>query len=116
MKAAFALLIAAGCAESHALGPEAPCEEAGYAIASRAEECSGDAEYAAGLQAQFAEAYTCVEPQLPDPLQERDLFECALVLRNIACELANEYGDDLNAWLQSSPVCAAITVPVGGAG
>ena len=34
-----------------------------------------------------------------------DAFACALVIRDVACELAVEAGDDLDAWLAFSPSC-----------
>lgn len=115
MRPAVLLLAATGCYESHALPPEAVCEEAGFAIAARTEECTGDSELGADRQEAFDAAYTCVLPPLNAPEDEQDLYECGLVLRNLACELVLEYGDDLDRWLQSSDACLAITEPAGGA-
>ena len=103
------IFAAAGCA--HALPEEQPCIEVSTAIGARTEQCTGDTELALQRMDAFEADYTC---DLPDEIpeeNERDLYECALVVRNIACELALEYGDDLDAWLSSSPTCGALLEP-----
>lgn len=98
-----------GCA--HELPPEQPCLEVGYAIAARTEECTGDVDLAVSREEAFDAAYACTPPPLDAPEQENHLYTCALTVRNLACELALEHGDDLDAWLASSPVCRTILVP-----
>lgn len=105
---AFASLLA-GCA--HELPPDQACLEIGYAIAARTEACDGDAEGAVDRLEAFESDYVCTVPELIEPAQERDLFGCSLVLRNLACELVLDYGDDLDAWLASSPVCDTLVDP-----
>lgn len=100
---------AAACA--HDLPPEQACIEVGYALAARTEDCTGDADLGVSRQEAFEVEYVCSLPELLAPEYERDLFNCALVVRNLACELAVDYGDDLALWLDSSPVCALILDP-----
>ncbi len=114
MMRALPLLLLAGCLERLELPPETACIEAGYAIGARTEECTGDSELGAERIEQYEADYTCVNPDLIAPEYELGLFECGLVMRNLACELVTEYGDDLDLWLRSSDACAAITDPVGG--
>lgn len=103
-----------GCLERLELPPETACIEAGYAIGARTEECTGDSELGAARIEAFEAEYDCVNPTLANPSDEVGLFECGLVMRNLACELVTEYGDDLDQWLRSSDACGAITDPVGG--
>ncbi len=108
--AAALALCAAACTAD--LPPEQPCDEVGYAIAARYEQCTGDAVAATVIYDAYVEQITC---QVQDfPLKNENggasevAYECALVTRNLACELAIEYGDDLAAWLATSPVCDAL--------
>ena len=89
------------------------CREVGYAIASRTEACTGDAAVAEARFRAFEGAYTCVEIEADTgvPYGEvapQDLYACPLAIRNLPCELALRYGDDLDAWLTASPVCALV--------
>lgn len=108
MRAAFVLLLV-GCA--HDLPDEQACLEVGWAIAARTSECEGDAELGAERFEAFEAAYTCQASSDPAVDLELALYECPLVLRNLACELVVTYGDDLTAWLSSSPACAALLEP-----
>jgi hypothetical protein len=96
---------------AHELPAEQACLEVGYAIASRTEACTGDVDVAVARQEAFTAAYACDLPPLASPEQENHLYTCALTVRNLACELALEHGDDLDAWLASSPVCDRILDP-----
>lgn len=107
-------LLALGCLESRTLPQETACIEAGYAIGARTEECTGDSELGAARIERFEADYECVNPTLEYPEEELLYFECGLVIRNLACELVVEYGDDLDRWLRSSDACGVITDPVGG--
>jgi hypothetical protein len=125
------LLAATGCASLHALPPEQPCLEAGYAISSRTFECTGDADLANARYHQFEREYDCVD--LPEwhlatgtmgsriegdtgalPFDPQDAFHCAFAIRQLACELVEAYGDDLEQYLASSDACAWV-VKQGGA-
>jgi hypothetical protein len=125
------MLAATGCATLHALPREQPCHEAGYAISSRTFECTGDADLANARYRQFEADYECV------PLAEwhldtgtegsriegdtggltllpQDSFHCAFAIRQLACELVEAYGDDLDQYLASSDACGWV-VKKGGA-
>ena len=86
------------------------CQEVGYAIASRTQTCTGDADAAEARYTRFEEDYTCVEVDPSDTggVRAEDLYACPLAIRNLACELVDDYGDDLDAWLGASPVCALL--------
>jgi hypothetical protein len=103
------VLLVGGCA--HALPEEQPCLEVGTALGARTEQCTGDRELALQRLEAFEEAYDCDLPEGPAFEVQSPLYECALVVRHLACELAVEYGDDLEAWLDSSPTCGMILVP-----
>jgi hypothetical protein len=102
-------LLAAGCA--HGLPEEQPCLEAGYAIGARSEACGVDAAVAVERIERLEAEYACTIPAGLTIEQENPLYECALVTRNLACELVVEYGDDLDRWLGSSSACPAILEP-----
>lgn len=89
------------------------CQEVGYAIAARTQECTGDGDLAEARYEAFEAAYTCVEVDPddtagPDGVRPEDLFACPLAIRNVACELADTWDDDLDAWLDASPMCALL--------
>jgi hypothetical protein len=107
------LLWLAACTRS--LPEDQLCKEIGYAIAGRTEECTGDRELASARFEAFEERYTCApfdpEPKGEDtesPIAPEDLFHCPLAIRNLPCELVEQYGDDLSAYLTASPICATI--------
>lgn len=106
-----ALLAGCGVAE---LPVEQPCVEVGYAIAARYEQCTGDAVGAIELFEEFQARAECRVEDFPlrDEHGEPSpvAYECALVTRNLACELAESYAEDLSAWLGSSPVCDELLV------
>lgn len=104
----LALPLVASCATT--IEPDAFCKEVGYAIAGRTQECTGDTELSEARYLLFEETYTCVEVDPNDTATEdgvkpEDLFACPLAIRNLACELVDQYGDDLDAWLATSPMC-----------
>ena len=122
-------LVLAGCASLHALPPEQPCLEAGYAIAARTYECTGDGELANDRYLTFRDDYRCVpipEWHLEDgsvgahlegdsgllELDPPDAFHCAFAIRQLPCELVADYADDLDQWLASSNACDWVTDPV----
>lgn len=93
--------------------PDDFCQEVGYAIAGRTQECTGDSDLAEARYAAFEEAYTCVEVDPSDTagpggVRPEDLYACPLAIRNLACELTEDYGDDLDRWLGASPMCALL--------
>jgi len=91
------------------LDPEQPCEEIAYAIGARTEECTGDGELGEARVQALLDTYECLDrAEVAEGQSESggdDAFACALVLRDVACELVAEAGDDLDAWLSFSPSC-----------
>lgn len=106
------VLALAGCPKD--LPEDQPCREAAFAIAGRAEQCTGDAELAESLYTAVDEDFRCRIDDFPIRDAEGDpgpaAYECALVTRNVACELAVAWADDVDAWLSASPVCTALLV------
>lgn len=110
MRRLLPAVAAVACA--HDLPAEQPCTEVGFAIAARYEQCTGDTDGALALYEAFEADVTCLADTFPlrGPDGEPDpvAYECALVTRNLACELVEQYGQDLSLWLSSSPVCGAL--------
>lgn len=105
------ILLLLACASS--LDEDALCKEVGFAIAGRTEECGLGTEVAEARFEAFLETYTCVEVD-PASMEgvggvlPEDLFHCPLAIRSLACELVEQYGDDLDLWLTASPTCALL--------
>lgn len=104
-------LVFSACATT--MEPDDFCQEVGYAIAGRTQDCTGDGELAEARYAAFEENYTCVEVDPSDTagvsgVRPEDLFACPLAIRNLACELVESHGDNLDAWLATSPTCALL--------
>lgn len=93
------------------------CFEIQAAVAARAEACWEDTDAAVAFSEEVYAA--CGPPETVDPVLaqvlegegQRDLFECPLVVRNIACELAVDFGPDIAAWMSVSPVCRLMVDP-----
>jgi hypothetical protein len=104
------------CASLEPVDPEAPCLEAGYAIAWRTFDCTGDEDLANARYELFAKNYEyfpIVYPEIDvlgtSLLAPADTpgnyFHCAFLMGELACELVDQYGDDLDLWLSTSPTC-----------
>lgn len=105
------ILLLLGCATR--LDNDDICQEVGYAIAGRTEACTGDSDLAESRYTSFEENYSCVDVDPSDSagvggVRPEDLFACPLAIRNLACELVEDYDDDLEAWMRASPVCALL--------
>jgi len=98
---------------------DAPCREVGYSIAWRTFACTNDPDLANERHALFEEQYECIEVDFPTVdvdnqylLDAEDnpanWYHCAFVVGELACELVDAYGDDLDAWLQSSDSCGRV--------
>lgn len=95
-----------------------PCQDTAVAISRRTLECTGDTELAADRYDLFFEEYRCLEVDFTTELHEAwydnleeapgDWFHCSWAVGELACELTETYGDDLEQWLDASPVCGAI--------
>jgi hypothetical protein len=113
------LMALLGCQSLGAVDPEAPCLEAGYAIAWRTFDCTGDADLANARYERFVDTRTCIPVDYPEIdaagltlLDDADnpgnYFHCAFLIGEIACELVEQYGDDLDQWLATSETCALV--------
>ena len=118
MHRTLAAVACAGCTLIAPMPEHQPCKEVGWAIAARTHACSGDVALANGRYDAFLAETECVgwaadDPRLGAPPPE-DLFSCAFTLRNLPCEVVDELGDDLDAWLALDEGCAYV-VQDGGA-
>ena len=107
------IAMATSCLPIDPMPPDQPCLEAGYAIASRTLECTGNAKLSQDRYDAFRKEFTCIEWDVTDPrlgldFGAQDLFGCAFVLSNLPCELVDEKGDDIEAWLLSTDTCALV--------
>ncbi len=93
-----------------AVEPDDFCQEVGYAIAGRTQECTGQTKVAEARYTTFAEAYRCKDWDVADTavVHAEDLYACPLAIRELPCELVSAYDDDLDAWLEASPMCALL--------
>ena len=122
-----------GCDPIEPMPSDLPCREAGYAIAARTTQCTGDAALGQARYERFRAQYACIRWQADDPrLAESvsisggggldtggtphaaDLWSCAFTLRNVPCELEPELGDDIDAWMDLDPGCSWVAKPKGG--
>lgn len=100
-----------------------PCEDTAVAISRRTYECTGDADLANARYDAFFDQYGCLavdfETELADAWYDNlesapgDWFHCAWAVGELACELVDSYGDDLDQWLSASPVCPYV-IDTGG--
>jgi hypothetical protein len=110
------ILLLAACTTS--LEDDDLCKEVGYAIAGRTQECTGDADAAQSRFEALDADYSCVAHDPTDTadapgdtgrfIQTQDLYACPLAIRNLPCELVDDYADDLDRWLTASPICQFI--------
>ena len=117
-----ALLLLTGCDPIQPMPADLPCREAGYAIAARTAECTGDGALGQARYDAYRADFECIEwdaddPELLDtagPAAE-DLFSCAFTLRNLPCEMVEDLGDNVEAWLSMDPGCTWVAKKKGGA-
>lgn len=103
----LAVIATAACDQIQPIDPEQPCLEAGYAIASRTHDCTGDAELANERYRAFEEQFDCIPRDVEtDPFA--DLFRCSLILSQQTCAKTDELADELDAWLALSPACGLV--------
>lgn len=115
------LLLLAGCDPIAPMPADLPCREAGYAIAARTAECTGNVELGQSRYERYRSQWSCIEWSADDPLLldtanpgPEDLFSCAFTLRNLPCEMVDELGNDIGAWLELDPGCSWVATPRGG--
>jgi hypothetical protein len=103
------LLGLAGCNALTPIGPEDFCHEAGYAIARRTEQCTSDIDLANARYLAFERQYDCIPIQMKDPpegVAPEDLYACPLTIERLPCDIVEELGDDIDAWLASAAACS----------
>ena len=91
-----------------------PCQEAGFAIARRTEECTGDRELANARYAAFEADWRCIPTPADDPEYTAiaaDLYGCAATITSLSCDAIEEMGDDLSLWLGIDPACGYVVEP-----
>jgi hypothetical protein len=113
---AWAVLGLGGCVQPFItrVADDQPCLEAGYAIARRTEECTGDLERANDRFHQFERQWTCIPTPPDDPdLWDvaPDLYACAATISSLSCDAVDELGDDLSRWLGVDPGCGWVVEP-----
>lgn len=114
---ALPLLLVFGC--TRRIDAESPCREVAYAIASRTVDCTGDEDLATARAEEVSSAWTCLAPG-PEAngadtgsfITPENLYHCAYTLRGLSCDEVDALGDDLDAWLATSPICDRILAPV----
>ncbi|MCB9779207.1 MAG: hypothetical protein H6742_11640 [Alphaproteobacteria bacterium] len=110
----IAWLLVLSCSNLKQMPPDLPCREAAFAIASRTEECTGDIALAEQRVEQFEATYTCIAVDTTDPdfngpaISVEDLFDCAFSIRELPCEVVEDYGDDIELFLLNSDACTWI--------
>lgn len=112
MRAIALLLLCAGCPRP--LDDDHACTEIGTAIGARTQDCTGDAELGeARIEAFEAQAVCLInDTGGTQGVLGDDAYACALILRNLACELVERDGDDLDAWLAHATSCRlAVELP-----
>ncbi len=114
----WALVPALGCDPIEPAPDDLACREAGYAIAARTAECTGNSTLGQDRYERFVKTHTCIEWSGDDPLfwdtsgrEAADLWSCAFTIRNAPCELVAELGNDIEAWLALDPGCSWVAEP-----
>ncbi len=74
--------------------PDEPCRQAGFAIASRTQACTGDADRANALYERFVEEYACRIGKL-----NKQQYRCAYNVNALDCQQVETFGDDIQQYL-----------------
>lgn len=114
-------LLLAGCDPIKPMPEALPCREAGYAIAARTAQCTGDVDLGEQRYDAYRAQFECIEWAADDPVlldtatpEAEQLFSCAFTIRNLPCEVVDELGDDIEAWLSTDPGCTWVAREKGG--
>ena len=124
------VLVLTACPSLSQMPRDQPCLDAGYAIARRTYECTGDTALGNERFEQFRREFACID--LPKyaidtgrvtrfivatdtgaTISPPDYFHCALAIDALACETVTEFGDDIASWLSVSDACPWVTRPRG---
>lgn len=112
------LLLPTSCISLRQMPPDQPCREAGFSIASRIFDCTGDEALANATYERFSDERTCILWDLDETSErypfaiEADLFHCALAIDAMTCDEVERCGQDLDCYLSASPMCALVVEPV----
>lgn len=101
-------LPALGCSHNLVeLPPDQPCLDAGYNIAARTFECTGDADLANARFEVFRDQFRCkpVDVQT-DPVDE--YFHCSVAIGALSCDQVDRFGDNIACWMSVSSACPYI--------
>lgn len=116
----IALIALFGCGPILPMEPDQPCMEAGYAIASRTFDCTGDGDLANARMEAFLDHFDCVEIDITQAPAEPNFddtvnhFHCAYAIDALTCEAVESLGDDIAAWLSVSPSCPYVVEAADG--
>jgi len=108
---ALPLALVLSCTSLKTMPPDLPCREAAFAMAARTEECTGNLELANKRVDLFFKDYVCIDADVTDPemnnpaVHPLDWFNCAFAIREMPCELVEEYGNDIDRYLTQSDAC-----------
>lgn len=127
-----AVVLLGSCKTLEPIDREQPCREAGYAIARRTFECTGDGDLANARYEKFRREYACIPipeyfvdtGEITKFLQTSDTgnsgifppdyYHCALAIDGLACETVESFGSDIALYLASSDGCPWVAEPKGG--
>lgn len=87
-------ILLVGCPGSYDMELDEPCRQAGFAIASRHQACTGDADAANALYERFVDEYACTVAKL-----SKDDYRCAYNLNALDCQAVEALRDDLPGYL-----------------
>jgi len=126
-----AVLPAVGCSVSEDLPAEEVCRDAGYSVANRLFECTGDADRANSGYDTLLDLGCRVSGFAKDELGASSLsleggglvpvpeaYGCPADLRALTCDVIKSGESDASVWLAAAPRCAALfgSTPQVGAG
>ena len=88
------------------------CKEAGYSIANRTYSCTANPELANQRYEKFAREFTC---SITDVQRAPVVcyLECAEAINALSCDDVDALGNDIEAWLLTSPQCSRMFEELG---
>ncbi len=115
----LAVTLLPACAGFQPVSDIQPCLEAGYAIAYITEACSGDRALGNQRYEAFRKQYRCVSTPPEDGVPgvdasdtagpgPEDLYECAFAISGLECAVVEDFGDDIDKYMQVAGGCALI--------
>jgi len=116
----FLLTGLSGCTWLSQIDGDSPCEEAGYAIARRTYQCTGDPDLSNDRHDLFLDATECIPLDFDETgvvisgpgaglgVKAEDTYRCAFIISELAGEVVGELGIGIGAWLSVSNACAYV--------